>query len=267
MKFIPYFGNKRKEIQHIVPFIPKNINTIVDVFGGSGCVGISIKEYSKGSHLVYNDVNKRLLKLIMTIQNFNNYKDIDTWNKNISSIKYFKTIEECKLFFYRQRNKVKDDNLLFIINCLYSQFNTYYICNYTKFHLGVIKRQNGLYTLSLTRINFDEFQDTYNTIDNISNTDYKTLLNNHKDDPNIFLYLDPPYLDTTSFKDKNYTNNFHINDVEYLQTFMVECKCKVMLNVNYQGKYKDFDNVKNKYKGNYHARSGNDYQHCIITNY
>ena len=82
MKFIPYFGNKRKEIHHIIPYLPDNIATVVDVFGGSGCVGISIKEHYPESQLVYNDNNNKVIKLIKLLKSYKNILSKDDMEFN-----------------------------------------------------------------------------------------------------------------------------------------------------------------------------------------
>lgn len=50
---INYVGNKYKLLDQIIPLFPNNINTFVDVFGGSGTVLIN----TKANHYVYNDIN------------------------------------------------------------------------------------------------------------------------------------------------------------------------------------------------------------------
>lgn len=50
---INYVGNKHKLLGQILPLFPENINTFVDVFGGSGTVLIN----TKANNYVYNDIN------------------------------------------------------------------------------------------------------------------------------------------------------------------------------------------------------------------
>lgn len=50
---INYVGNKYKLISQIIPLFPDNINTFVDVFGGSGTVLIN----TKANNYMYNDIN------------------------------------------------------------------------------------------------------------------------------------------------------------------------------------------------------------------
>ena len=50
---INYVGGKYKLISQIEPLFPQNINTFIDIFGGSGTVLIN----TKAEHYIYNDIN------------------------------------------------------------------------------------------------------------------------------------------------------------------------------------------------------------------
>ena len=50
---INYVGGKYKLISQIEPLFPQDINTFIDVFGGSGTVLIN----AKAEHYIYNDIN------------------------------------------------------------------------------------------------------------------------------------------------------------------------------------------------------------------
>ena len=51
---INYIGNKYKLIGQIIPLFPDNIDTFIDVFGGSGTVLIN----TKANKYIYNDINQ-----------------------------------------------------------------------------------------------------------------------------------------------------------------------------------------------------------------
>ena len=66
----------------------------------------------------------------------------------------------------------------------------------------------------------------------ITNKDYKDILEHYKNDSNKFLYLDPPYV---SKNPNEYGVNFTITDLIFIKKFMVQCKCKVMLHIDFTG--------------------------------
>ena len=56
---INYIGNKYKLISQIIPLFPKNINTFIDLFGGSGTVLIN----TKANNYIYNDINNYIAEI------------------------------------------------------------------------------------------------------------------------------------------------------------------------------------------------------------
>ena len=49
-----YTGGKYKLLKQIIPLLPDNINTFVDLFGGGFNVGINVK----ANKIIYNDTCK-----------------------------------------------------------------------------------------------------------------------------------------------------------------------------------------------------------------
>lgn len=60
---INYIGNKYKLISQIIPLFPKNINTFIDLFGGSGTVLIN----TKANNYIYNDINNYVAEIFSGI--------------------------------------------------------------------------------------------------------------------------------------------------------------------------------------------------------
>lgn len=75
-----YTGGKYKLLQQIVPLLPDNINTFVDLFGGGFNVGININS----NKVIYNDTCKELVDLL---------KNFYTYDFNYIYDKIIKTIE------------------------------------------------------------------------------------------------------------------------------------------------------------------------------
>eukprot|EP00121_Abeoforma_whisleri_P001751 Awhi_evm1s1562 len=98
--FIPYGGNKRKEIDTINKYLPEKFNTFVDVFGGSGSVGISVKEV-RNCTVVYNDYNKELFNVIKMLRSGGLNDEIREFNEKL-------------IFFHPTKNGLKKhlDDLL-----------------------------------------------------------------------------------------------------------------------------------------------------------
>lgn len=65
--YIPYFGNKRKEMTDLYPYLDfKNINTIVEPYAGSCAISFYIAQQKSGLTYILND-NNTYLKLMYEI--------------------------------------------------------------------------------------------------------------------------------------------------------------------------------------------------------
>ena len=62
-----YTGGKYKLLPQIIPMLPSNINTFVDLFGGGFNVGINIK----ANKIIYNDTISELVILLKNLYNIN----------------------------------------------------------------------------------------------------------------------------------------------------------------------------------------------------
>ena len=58
-----YIGGKHKLLPQILPLLPRDINTFVDLFGGGFNVGINIE----CNHLIYNDIVYQISELMNTM--------------------------------------------------------------------------------------------------------------------------------------------------------------------------------------------------------
>lgn len=71
MSPLNYSGNKSKILKTLINLFPKNIKTFVDVFCGSGIVGLN----SEFKNLILNDKEKHIIDLLQYFQN-NSLDDI-----------------------------------------------------------------------------------------------------------------------------------------------------------------------------------------------
>ena len=89
---ISYPGNKNKLLKEIIPLFPKEINTFVDVFCGSGVVGVN----SNANHINCNDISKHCLDVLK-------YFYFNSFAKIISDLE--KIITNYKLTYSRTKEK------------------------------------------------------------------------------------------------------------------------------------------------------------------
>lgn len=113
----------------------------------------------------------------------------------------------------------------------------------------------------------------------VSRKDFRDVLELYKDEENAFLYLDPPYIGskTNQYAEYHLTTkkkHFLLKDIEYIKKFMDECKCKVMLSIDYTGYTREeFSKFyKTCYKKNYRCNTASGRKtypkyHLILCNY
>jgi DNA adenine methylase len=66
---IPYQGSKRNIARYILPFFPRDIDTLMEPFAGSAAISIAAACYGKASRFHLNDINKPLMALWHEIVN------------------------------------------------------------------------------------------------------------------------------------------------------------------------------------------------------
>jgi len=74
-----YIGSKAKMISEIKKYLPENINTFVDMFGGGFNVGIN----SNANHIIYNDINHFVKSLVESFKINDTYDYLLYLNKII----------------------------------------------------------------------------------------------------------------------------------------------------------------------------------------
>lgn len=238
----PYYGNKRREIHHILKIMPKDLNLFVDVFGGTGIVCMSVDSKKK----IYNEKNKILYDLMTVIKD---KKKLD------NMISFFNNNLTCAPDEYKQiiidRTKTIDS----AYECLYRYHYSYRIV--TK----CFTYRNGK-AMKKRKYNFDMFSDMFNHFKNVemTNLDFLDVIEKYKSDDTALLYLDPPYMSksqkTSAYNDggSNLTPflvSSYIKLFSYLDDENV--KCKLVYHTDFSGwifdKYNSF--IKSVHPKNY----------------
>ena len=102
---VNYTGGKYKLLSQLIPLFPKNIDTFVDVFGGSGTVSFNVK----ADNIIYNDYIPYIQEI------FNTWKTMKL-EDIIAYCKQYQCINETTFLALRNKyNKEKDPNLLFVL--------------------------------------------------------------------------------------------------------------------------------------------------------
>lgn len=214
---ISYPGNKNKLLKQLIPEFPSNIDTFVDVFCGSGVVGVN----TDANNIICNDINMFALEVLNYFYKTSSYEVvrdlediIDAYNLTYSRIKEKGTYIEYKhegLSNYNRDgyNRLKNDynvdhSVQKLVVLLIYGFNHYLRFNkHGEFNVpvGKVDLSKSIYD---SLVNFVDEIKSKNI--HISNMDFQNeqLYTGEKD----FYYFDPPYLITTA----PYNNDWSIEN-------------------------------------------------------
>jgi len=229
VKLFPYFGGKYYMLDDVIDVIIKIINKkdircVVDVFGGSGTVILSLPLIYKVNR-VYNDIDKRLVNVLKVLMDnekrervlnslefslasrdlFDEYKNTDWDNDNLNdeemAIRFLYLVGHsfnAGLRSYRYNINVFDDEMRFTIDNI---------------------KRNWKYVKLLT---------------NIENLDFRECIKKYGGEKTLF-YLDPPYLSGG----KQYKYKFTIQDFKDLKELLDKTRSYYILNSS----ERDFDEI------------------------
>lgn len=221
--FLKWSGNKSKYMKYIQPFLPRDYNTYIEPFLGSGAVFLGVQP----DKWVVNDMNSDLIgiwKLVAT-----NPKMVIHAFKTTKP-RFVKLTNEKKLAFCRRKTeKLNTDppsdkrtvSLLLMMYCCYMgqiRYKNRYYFNGLELNISVGDRyacfQKSYYDNIITI-------SQYLRNGTIHNTDYKEILKKAR--RNDFVFLDPPYIeDAVDYKFKYNTNE--VLGMSFLYELLEEVK-------------------------------------------
>jgi site-specific DNA-adenine methylase len=243
--YISWPGNKRAEFKHIEKYvIDTGIEVICEPFCGTAAFSYYMsKKYPKKFKYILNDTDQYLIELYKIC------KDIDKRNKKSAELK---TIIE--------GIKNKTDYLSL------TGFNRWYI------HHKSYCIRPGLYpkdkkinnNIDLSGVAMSSFLDSENV--ELRLADGVQLISEFKNDDKVFMFIDPPYLNTYNdfYMDKSGLNVYEWFFKNNINSF--RCKTMLVLENNWIINFLFGANVKARYGKKYQTSKKNT-EHLIITNY
>ncbi len=221
--FINWSGNKSKHINKFIKYIPKEYNTYIEPFVGSGAVLLKlepekwiINDYNKDLISIWNTVKSDPIEIIKSFKNFG--KNFKILNKENKLKKCKKLMQDLEFMKYKER----------AITYLLLKFCAY---------MGNIIINNKFYfpslDLPILSKNYLPFlkDNYYNNLLQVSeflnepngkiyNRDYKNILN--KAQKGDFVFMDPPYVEDHGYQ-FNYNKNEVLDNIFILELYK-ECK-------------------------------------------
>ena len=192
-----YIGGKYKLLSQIMPLLPQNIDTFVDLFCGGGNVGIN----ADCKKLIFNDLNTILMEMFQAFASMKLSDLLKQINETIINWNLSMTNEKSFLAFRDYYNKTRNPIDLYVLSCF--SFNYQLRFNNNHEYNNPFGRNRSHYSdrmennliqfvkkIQSASANFVSFDFTKFPLENLSKND--------------FVYCDPPYLITTgSYNDGN----------------------------------------------------------------
>ena len=198
-----FSGNKFKLLSQLLPLFPKHISTFVDVFGGSFTVGQNID----CDKIIYNELDSRIFNLVKYISTCDYNDEKKQLDKLIDQYQLGKNTKEEYVKLRTDYNTTQDSRLLFLLSCF-------------SFNYQIRFNSKGEFNMPCGNRGFSKNMDEWFRKSNelcegkvikFMNNSFNELIYTNNED-GLFLYCDPPYLQTIA----TYTENGAWNlDKEY----------------------------------------------------
>ncbi|WP_276752160.1 Dam family site-specific DNA-(adenine-N6)-methyltransferase [Treponema succinifaciens] len=289
-----YTGDKYKLIPELKKYFPDKIDKFVEPFVGGGSVFLNIE----ANEFYENDIDKNIISIHKYLSSFANSEDL--LNILLSKIDEYefscsykgKTVPDelrkkyVKTYFAKYNNESYKQLKEKYNNSDRTDIADLYLLLIYGFNRMLRFNQKGEFNLPVGNVDFN--QNVFDSLTDYikltnkknphwSNTDYKEFLSNINIKESDFIYLDPPYLITSSEYNKRWSQNDDIELCNLLDAFDKKNISFAMSNViDYKGKENtellkwaekyNIHSIKSNYI-NYHDNTIKTFREVLITNY
>lgn len=289
-----YTGDKYKLIPELKKYFPDKIDKFVEPFVGGGSVFLNIE----ANEFYENDIDKNIISIHKYLSSFANSEDL--LNILLSKIDEYefscsykgKTVPDelrkkyIKTYFAKYNNESYKQLKEKYNNSDRTDIADLYLLLIYGFNRMLRFNQKGEFNLPVGNVDFN--QNVFDSLTDYikltnkknphwSNTDYKEFLSNINIKESDFIYLDPPYLITSSEYNKRWNQNDDFELCNLLDAFDKKNIRFAMSNViDYKGKENtellkwaekyNIHSIKSNYI-NYHDNTIKTFREVLITNY
>lgn len=250
-----YTGGKYKLLPQILPLLPNNIDTFIDLFGGGMNVAININ----ANKIVANDINTQVIDLMKYLQSHSTEQCYNEIMGIISKYNLSKENKEGYLALREHYNKsqIKNDIEFYTLIC-YSFSNQIRFNRNNEFNMPFGKdRSDFNKTLQEKFIVF--CNELHNKNISFLNYDFRDLKIEHLG-ANTFVYIDSPYLNSVAtYNEQGGWNEQDEKDLLDLTDKLTKRNVKFALSNNLKYNNKILKNWMTKY--NVYSLNG-DYSNC-----
>lgn len=218
---IRYFGGKSNMIYKILTFFPnpESYDTYLEVFGGSYSLGLSIDHIPPIQ--IYNDLEKNVYSLYKVLSDPDMYRE-------------FK--EKCDLVLYSEdlRSEFKENLKCDDLSLVERAFYFFYVNRTSHNGIGGFSRNTCIRrgmckSISDFLSSIDRLDELHNRLSRVivTNTDGIKLIEKYNT-PNVFLYCDPPYEQSTRASTRYKVDMDREGHIKFLDA-VINSKAKILI--------------------------------------
>lgn len=189
---INYMGSKRRLLKQILPLFPANIHTFYDLFAGGGVVSLN----TKAKYHVWNDLNKPLVDMFRDLSTLDEEQQFALY-KNPLEMLHREGFEELRTEYNQGQYQGLDKSIV-LYELIISSFNG--LARFNKknqYNMPWNSRLTKNYYKGKLRTlvaYIDTVKDGYTFI----SKSYDEVIDLDRVNKNDFVYLDPPYTQTSA---------------------------------------------------------------------
>ena len=289
-----YVGDKYKLMKQLLKIFPKNINTYYEPFcgGGSSFLNVEANKY------VLNDIDQYMIKMHTMLNSYsknpNLFYDVlnDIEDRYHLSASHKQDIipeelkKEFKKTYFARFNKKSYEQMRNDFNHSKTDYELLYVMLIYGFNIMLRFNSKGDFNLPVGNVDLNQnvinsleayFQFARNNELHFTSNDFRDFFASYTFIENDFIYLDPPYLISSSEYNKLWTEKDEIdllNILDELNSKGVKFAISNLLRsnnkenlifINWAKKYKIYD-VESNYI-NYHDNTLKDSKEVLVTNY
>lgn len=217
-----YMGNKYKLLPQLLYLFPENINTFYDLFGGGGSISLNVE----ANKIVYNELNYNIYKLFQLFKIYDSERIIKHIEKRVDEFKLPKLSCDVRTKHFQEEYKQEHNKNYLKFRKYYNKSARNYLDLYTLtfFSFCNLIRFNQKSEFNMPFGNRCFLQEHKPLIEyscykmkktniELKNENAFDILQDTIFDKNDFVYLDPPYSNTTAiYNEKRAFGGWTIED-------------------------------------------------------
>ena len=194
---ISYIGGKARMANWIMEYIPRDIETYVEVFGGAYWVYVKSDVYTIPKTIVYNDFNRYMVNLFECCRNpqrfYDSMREIEAQNEEL----FYQFKKE--VFEGNDVNDVVLGDMEFAMKYAYIVTQVFSGLNPEKGKFIDLKgKYSSKFDAFRNRLLKSSVQEKLRRISACENLDYSEVIEKY-DSPSTYFYTDPPYWKTENY--------------------------------------------------------------------